>query len=67
MLPRMSIRPSDRPSGPPSVCPRFVSRADLGNLWMDLFNFTHTHPLRGLYVPFGIFEVSPTQLGYHQP
>ena len=33
-------------------CPRFVSGADLGNPCMDFFNFTRTHPLGGVDVPF---------------
>ena len=33
------------PSGLSSFCPHFVLGADLGNLWMDFFNFAHTHLL----------------------
>ena len=39
-------------------CPHFVSRAELGNPWMDFFNFGHTHPSGGVDVRFqvGIFS-----------
>ena len=39
------------------VCTIFDSRADL---WMDFFNFAHTHPLRGVDVPFEVYELSTT-------
>ena len=42
-----------------SECPHFVSGAELGNSCMDFFNFRHTHPLRGVDVPFGVFEILP--------
>ena len=32
--------------------PHFLSGADLGNPWMDFFNFAHTHLLGGVEVPF---------------
>ena len=52
-----------RLNGPPFVCPHFVSEAELGNPWMDFFNFAHTHPLIGsLDVSFGFFENVPTQI-----
>ena len=34
-----------RIEGPPSVCPNFVSGAELWNLWTDFFDFVHTYPL----------------------
>ena len=58
--PRMSVRPSGRPSvRPASGCPHFVSGAELSNPCMDFFNFWHTHPLGGVDVPFGVFEILP--------
>ena len=29
----------------PDFWPHFVSGADLGNPWVDLFHIVHTHPL----------------------
>ena len=54
--PGMPSRPFDRPF----VCPRFVSGADLGNPWEDLFHIAHTHPLGGVDVPFGVCKPGPT-------
>ena len=39
--------------GPPAVCPRSVSGADLGNPSADFFYIAYTHPLEGFDVPFG--------------
>ena len=55
--PRMSVRPS-------SVC-FFDFRAELYNPSMDFANYLHTHPLGGVDVPFGVFEILPTQLAGH--
>ena len=38
----------------------FVSGAELCNPSMDFLNFWHTHPLEGVDVPFGVFEILPT-------
>ena len=42
-----------------AVCPCFVSGENLGNPWIDFFNFLHT-PLGGLYMPLGVNEISST-------
>ena len=36
-----------------SVCPHFVSGADLGNPWRDFFYIANTHSLGGVDVLFG--------------
>ena len=49
---------------PSDVCPSgigiFVSGAELCNPSMDFFNFWYTHPLEGVDMPFGVFEILPT-------
>ena len=45
-----------------AVCPRFVSRADLGSPWGGGIYFIHI-PYRGggvVYVTFGVYERWPT-------
>ena len=42
-----------------SGCSHFVSGAELGSPCMDFFNFWHTHPLGGVDVTFGFFEILP--------
>ena len=54
------------PSGPPSDCSHFISRAHLRDPWMDFFNFAHTHPLEGVDMPFGIYENSPIYMANRQ-
>ena len=41
----------------PDFWPDFVSGADLGNPWVALFFIAHTHPLGGVDVPFGVYEI----------
>ena len=48
--PRIFNRPSVRISFP---------RAELGNPWMDLFNFAHTHSLRGCRCAFFFLNLPP--------
>ena len=42
---------------PPPVRFSFLEQIADRNLWI---NFAHIHPLRGVDVPFGVYEVSPT-------
>ena len=35
----------------------FVSGADLGNPWGAFFHIVHTHPLRGVDVHFGGYDL----------
>ena len=42
---------------PASGFPHFVSEAELCNPCMDFFNLRHTHPLGGVDVPIGFFEL----------
>ena len=35
---------------------------DKKSLWMEFFNFAHTHPLGGVDVPFVVYEVRPTEM-----
>ena len=52
------VRPSGRLSvRPVSGCLHFVSGAELGYPCMDFFNFWRRHPLGGVDVPFGVFEI----------
>ena len=44
----------------PVTWPHFVSRADLGNPWVDPFHIAHTHPLGGVDVHFGVHKVWST-------
>ena len=43
----------------PAVYPRFVSGADLRNPSADFFDIANTHPLEGVDVPFGVYELRP--------
>ena len=37
--------------------PHFVSRADIGHPWVDLFHNAQTNPLGGVDVPFVVYEI----------
>ena len=41
-----------QPSRPPSVCPHFVSEGELGNPWIDIFNYAHTQGCRCAFWSF---------------
>ena len=43
-------------SGWPSICPCFISGADLGNPLGDFFDIAHTHHLGGVDVSFGVMN-----------
>ena len=36
---------------------RFISGEDLGNPWVCFFHAPHTHPLGGVDVPSGVYEL----------
>ena len=43
-----------------AVCPRFVSGADLGNQWAFFYYIAYAHPLEGVDVTIGVYELRPT-------
>ena len=41
----------------PDIWPHLVSGADLGNPRGDFCHIAHTHPLGGVEVPIGVYEI----------